>query len=91
MNIEEAVLAKNIKRRDAKTQRDFLCVFAPLRLIKIDACEKLDAELFEHLDELLVEWLVGTDCLREWYIDHLIVLNADHYITLTLLECLDST
>ena len=49
MNIEEAVLAKNIKRRDAKTQRDFLCVFAPLRLIKksrlafnkISACEKI--------------------------------------------------
>lgn len=51
----------------------------------------LDAELFEHLDELLVEWLVGTDGLGEWHIYHLVVLDANHHVTLTLLECLDCT
>ena len=51
----------------------------------------LDTQLFEYLDELLVEWLVGTDSLGEWYIYHLVVLDADHDITLSLLECLDCT
>ena len=51
----------------------------------------LDAELFEHLDEFLVEWLVGTDGLREWHINHFVVLDANHHVTLPLLESLDST
>ena len=62
-----------------------------MRLIKFLLVKKLDAEFFEHLDELLVKWLVGTDSLGEWNIYHLVVLDADHDITLTLLECLDST
>ena len=50
-----------------------------------------DTQFLEYLDEFLVEWFVRTDSLREWNIDHFVVLDAHHDISLSLLEGLDST
>ena len=49
----------------------------------------LDAEFVEHLDELLVERLVGADAFGEGHVDDLVVTHADHDVALSLLDGLD--
>ena len=50
-----------------------------------------DAQLVEHLEQLLVERLVLTDGLREWYIDDFVIANANHDVALSLNDCLNGT
>ena len=63
-------------------------MFLQIQLLVCGGGECLDAQLVEHGEQLLVQWLIRANSLRERHIYNLIVAHTNHHVALSLHDSL---